>query len=185
MDKEIEEKYGKDIFIVEKEQCPMCAKNTATFTEYEINDPYAGIIFVFSLKCSSCGYKKADLEFESPQNPAEYTIKIENIEDLNIRVIKSGECEVSIPKLGVSVDSTMNGEFFVSNIEGLIMRFKKQLEFLKEDEEEKEIKKRIKNLLKKFEKVLNGEETVTIKLKDLSGNSAIISEKVAIKKLKV
>ena len=181
---DMQEKYGKDIFQVDGEQCPMCAKNTASFTEYEIEDPYAGTIFVFSLKCSSCGYKKADLEFENPGNPSEYSLKVESVEDLNIRVIKSGDCEVSIPKLGVSVDSTMNGEFFVSNIEGLLMRFKRQLEFLKEDEEDRDVRKRIKNLIKKFEKVLNGEDSVTIKMKDLSGNSAIISDKAVVKKLK-
>ena len=82
-----EQQGSKDIFQVDGEQCPMCAKNTATFTEYETEDPYAGTIFIFSLKCSSCGYKKADLELENPGNPSEYTIKIESKEDLNIRVI--------------------------------------------------------------------------------------------------
>ncbi len=175
---------GKDILQVEGEQCPMCGKNTATFTEYESEDPYAGIIYIFSIACKSCGYKKADLEFENPGDPAEYSLKIESKEDLNIRVIKSGECEVSIPKLGVSVDSTMNGEYFVSNIEGVLSRFRKQLEFLKEGEEDKTVRKRIKTLLKKFDKVLHGEDTITIKLKDKSGNSAIISDKATIKKVR-
>ncbi len=175
---------SRDIFQVENEQCPMCAKKTAVFTEYETPDPYAGTIFIFSLSCKSCGYKKSDLELENSSGPAEYTLKVETIEDLNIRVIKSGDCEIIIPKLGVSVDSTLEGEHFVSNVEGVLQRFRKQLEFLKEGEEEKEVRKRIKNLLKKFDKVLRGEEPITIKIKDLSGNSAIISEKATVKKLK-
>lgn len=176
---------SKDIFQVDGEQCPMCGKKEATFTEYETEDPYAGVIFIFSLKCNSCGYKKSDLEFENPGSPAEYTLKIENKDDLNIRVIKSGECEITIPKLGVSIDSTFNGEFFVSNVEGVLQRFVKQLNFLKDGEEEKDVRKRIKNLLKKFDKVLHGDESVSIKLKDMSGNSAIISDRAVVKKLRV
>ena len=87
-------------------------------------------------------------------------------------------------KLGVSVDSTLEGEYFVSNVEGVLSRFRKQLEFLKDGEEDKVVRKRIKNLLKKFDKVLTGEETITLKLKDLSGNSATVSDKAQIKKLK-
>jgi zinc finger protein len=178
------EATNKDIFQVEGEQCPMCGKNEATFTEYETEDPYAGVIFIFSIKCNACGYKKSDLEFENPGDSAEYTYKVESKQDLDTRVIKSGECEITIPKLGVSIDSTFNGEFFVSNVEGVLNRFVKQLNFLKDGEDEKEVRKRIKNLLKKFDKVLHGDESVTIKMKDLSGNSAIISDKTVVKKIK-
>jgi len=175
----------RNIEIFENQPCPMCGKNEATFTEYEIEDPYAEIIYILSLKCNACGYKKADLEMGTSSGPAEYTIIIENQNDLNIRVIKSGECEIKIPKLGLSIDSTLNGEYFVSNIEGVINRFKKQLEFLKNGEEDKTVKKRIKNIIKKLNKVINGEEKMTLTLKDKTGNSAIISDKVKIKKLKV
>ena len=42
----------------------------------------------------------------------------------------------------------------------------------------------MKNLMKKFDKVFAGEETITLKMKDLSGNSAIISDKAQVKKIK-
>jgi len=173
----------RNIEIFKNQPCPMCGKNEATFTEYEIEDPYAETIFILSLKCEACGYKKADLEMEKSSGPAEYTLKVENIEDLNIRVIKSGECELKIPRLGLSVDSTMNGEYFVSNVEGVLSRFRKQLEFLKEGEDDSKIRKRIKNIIKKIDKVIAGEEEMTLTLSDKSGNSAIISEKVKVKKL--
>ncbi len=175
----------RNIEIFENQPCPICGKNEATFTEYEIEDPYAEIIYILSLKCNACGYKKADLEMEKSSGPAEYTVKIESIEDLNIRVIKSGECEIKIPRLGLSIDSTLNGEYFVSNVEGVITRFRKQLEFLKEGEEDKQVRKRIKNIIKKLDKVVAGEEEMSLTLKDKTGNSAIISDKVKIKKIKV
>lgn len=174
----------RNIEIFENQPCPMCGKEKATFTEYEIEDPYAEVIYILSLKCDDCGYKKADLEMGNSSGPAEYTVKIENVKDLNIRVIKSGECEIKIPRLGLSIDSTLNGEYFVSNVEGVLTRFRKQIEFLRDGEEDKVVKKRIKTILKKIEKVIEGEEEMTLTLKDKSGNSAIISDKVKIKKIK-
>lgn len=177
-----EDKQNMEIF--EKQECPMCSKPEATYTEYETPDPYAKTIYILSVTCRACGYKKADLEFEEPGKPAEYTLKVESSDDLNIRVIKSADCEIKIPKLGLEIDSTFNGEHFVSNVEGVLSRFRKYIEFAKQNTDEKTERKRAKNLLKKLDKVESGEETITLKLRDNTGNSAIISDKVTVKKIK-
>ena len=175
----------KDILILENQECPVCTRKNAVFSEYEVEDPYAGTIAIFAIKCKSCGYKNSDLEIEGEQDPAEYKIDVESIEDLNIRVIKSGSCEVKIPNFRISVESTMNSEGFITNIEGLLLRFKRQVMILKQDTElDKTQRKRIKTILKGIDEVLNGEKKITIKLIDETGNSAIISDKVQIKKIK-
>jgi zinc finger protein len=175
----------RDIFVVNNQQCPVCGKNSATMSEYEINDAYAGPIAIFTIKCEACGFKSSDLEFINPGQPAEYSLEISSKDDLNIRVIKSGGCEIKIPNFRISVDSTMNGEGFISNVEGVITRFKNQVELLKEDDDlDKAQRKKIKNLLKGIEQVLEGEKPITLKLIDRSGNSAIVSDKVQVKKIK-
>ena len=123
----------RDILVVDNQQCPVCAKNKATFTEYEIEDAFAGPIAIFSIKCSACGFKNSDLEFINPGQPAEYSIDVESKEDLNIRVIKSGSCEIKIPSFRISVDSSMNSEGFISNIEGVLTRFRRQIAIMKDD----------------------------------------------------
>lgn len=176
---------NRDILIIENQQCPICAKNKATFSEYEIDDPFVGPIAIFAIKCENCGFKNSDLELVEPGEPCEYTIDIENLEDLKIRVIKSGSCEIKIPSFRISVDSSMGSEGFISNVEGVLLRFKEQIEILKEDSElDKLQRKKIKNILKGIEQVLKGEKKITMKLIDESGNSAIISDKVVVKKLK-
>ncbi|MCA9496873.1 MAG: ZPR1 zinc finger domain-containing protein [Nanoarchaeota archaeon] len=176
----------RDILLIENQMCPVCSKNKATFSEYEIEDAFAGTIAIFSIKCTACGFKNSDLEFINPGSPAEYSIDIESRDDLDIRVIKAGVCEVIIPNFRISVDSSMASEGFISNIEGVIVRFKKQIEFLKEDSDlDKTQRKKLKNILKGIEEVLAGEKKITLKLKDETGNSAIVSDKVKIKKLKV
>jgi len=175
----------RDIFIIENQQCPVCAKEKATFSEYEIEDAFAGPIAIFSIKCLACGFKNSDLEFLEPKPPAEYTLEITSKEDLDIRVIKSGDSEIKIPNFRISVDSTMNSEGFISNVEGVLDRFKKQIQFLGEDDDlDKVQRKKIKNLLKGIEEVLHGEKPITLKLIDRTGNSSIISDKVLVKKLK-
>lgn len=179
------EEKDRDILIVENQECPVCMKNKAVFTEYETEDPFAGPIAIFSIKCLACGFKNSDLEMLNPGIPAEYKVDIESKEDLNIRIIKSGECEIKIPNFRISVDSTMNSEGFISNVEGVLMRFRQQIEFLKDGEEDKAVRKTLKNLLSGFDDVLRGEKKITLKLIDKSGNSAIISDKAEMKKLKV
>ena len=172
------------MFIVDNQQCPVCAKETATFTEFEIEDAFAGPIAIFTIKCNDCGFRNSDLEFLEPGQPAEYSVDIESKEDLRIRVIKSGECEIKIPNFRISVDSTMNSEGFISNVEGVIVKFQKQIESLKNGEEDKAKRKTLKNLLKGIQQVLDGEKKITMKMIDKSGNSAIVSDKVTVKKLR-
>jgi zinc finger protein len=175
----------RDILIVENQQCPVCGQNKATFSEYEIEDPFAGAIAIFTIKCNACGYKTSDLEFLEPGDPAEYSIDVEGKEDLSIRVIKSGDSEIKIPSFRISVESGMNSEGFITNVEGVLLRFKEQVELLKNDMDlDKNLRKKAKNIIKGIEDVIAGEKKITIKLIDKSGNSAIVSDKVKIKKLK-
>lgn len=169
--------------VVQNQECPMCSQKKAVFGEYEIDDSYCGKIAVFSINCKACGFKKNDLEFLEPKAPAVYTLDISSKEDLNTRIIKSGECEIEIKKLKISVDSSYNSEGFVTNIEGVLNRFKDQIELLSDDMSiDKDKRKKANKILKEIEEVKNGTKKISIELFDPSGNSAIISDKVKIVK---
>ena len=73
---------------------------------------------------------------------------------------------------------------FVSNVEGLLDRFKKVIEDERNVTEDDEIKDNAKKLLKKIWKVKLGELPIKIIIEDETGNSAIISDKAKIEKLK-
>ena len=104
-------------------------------------------------------------------------------DDLNVRVVRSSEGSIKIAHVG-SLEPGVNAEGFVSNIEGVIMRFKKQIETLRDSAEEDEDRKKAKNLLKKLQNVLWGSEKLKIVLEDPSGNCAIVSDKAVRQKLK-
>jgi len=105
---------------------------------------------------------------------------VDSEEDLKIRIVKSSNATIKIPHVG-SIEPGEASNGYVTNVEGIINRIKKQVEFLRENAEEDSEKKKAKNMLKKLNKVLWGQEKIMLNLDDPTGNSAIISEKAAKK----
>ncbi|MDP2907258.1 MAG: ZPR1 zinc finger domain-containing protein [Nanoarchaeota archaeon] len=169
---------------LEKQPCPVCRKNTLTLNQEETDIPYFGKTFIFSMSCSNCDYHKSDVEAAEQKEPVRITFTVENKKDLNVRVVRSSEASVRIPHVGDMTPGPA-AEGFVSNVEGLIERFKKQIETLRDSAEEDEDRRKAKNLLKKLQRVIWGDEQLKIVIEDPSGNSAIISDKAVVEKLKV
>src|SRR3989344_9422837 len=137
-----------------------------------------------SMRCESCNYYKSDIESAERKDPTRYTFTVKDKKDLNVRVVKSSEATIKIPTLRMSVDSGVGSIGYITNIEGVIRRFKKIIEDQRDLAEDEDVKKHAKNLLKKLWKIENGEEELKIIIEDPSGNSAIISEKAEVTKLK-
>ena len=169
---------------IENELCPFCHKKTLTMMEDEMDMPYFGKVYVFSMDCTSCDFHKSDIETEERKDPCELTFTVENEEDLKVRVVKSSEASIKISQLRMSVEPGPNSNGYISNVEGLLNRFKKILEDQRDNADDKTVRKKAKNLLKKIRKVEYGEVPLKIVITDKSGNSAIISEKTKIKKIK-
>lgn len=171
-----------EIDVLEGEKCPFCFKNTLTLREAEREIPYFGRVAIFSMDCENdeCNYHKADVEALDKKDPINCSITISTEEDLKIRVVKSSTATIKIPRIG-SIDPGEASNGYITNVEGIINRMKKQIEFLRDNAEENSEKKKAKNMLKKINKVLMGQEELIIQLKDPNGNSAIISEKTVKK----
>ncbi|MBI2671074.1 ZPR1 zinc finger domain-containing protein [Candidatus Woesearchaeota archaeon] len=170
---------------IEKQKCPVCLTNNLTLTQEEMDIPYFGRAYLFSMQCNNCNYKKSDVEGEEQKEPVRITFEINSENDMNVRVVKSSEATIKIPQLRMSVEGGPNGEGYVSNIEGVLDRFKKIIEGERDTSEDAAVKKTAKNLLKKLWKVKMGDIPVKIIIEDSTGNSAIISKKVVVEKLKV
>ena len=156
--------------------CPMCNQKTLTLTEAEAEVPYFGRIFLFGMNCSNCAYRKADVEAAEQHEPTKWTLEVSSKEDLNARVVRSSEGTIKIPYIG-EIEPGAVSEGFITNVEGVLERFKSQIETLRDTAEEDEDRKKAKNMLKKIQRVLWGEEKITIIVEDPTGNSAIISDK--------
>jgi zinc finger protein len=164
------------------EVCPFCHTPNLSLTEREEEIPYFGKVFLFSMSCSNCKYQKSDVECAEQKQPAKYSLDVSSEDDMKIRVVRSSEGVIKIPRIG-SIEPGPAANGFVTNVEGVLQRIKDQVEKVREEEEDEDLKKKAKNMLKKLNKVMWGQENVKIIIEDPSGNSAIISEKAVKSKL--
>ena len=168
----------------EQQPCPLCHEKTLILTEREIEVPYFGNVYLFSMTCSNCKYHKADVEATEQKYPVKFEFEITSEEDMKVRVVKSSEATVKLPHLA-TISPGPASQGYVTNIEGILNRVKYQIESVKEMEEDEEDKKKAKNLLKKLTRITWGQENQKIIIEDPSGNSAIISDKAIKMSLKV
>lgn len=171
---------------LEHETCPLCLKKTLTLIDDEQDIPYFGKVHILSMFCtnSECSYKESDVESEEEKEPCKLEFTIQNPKkDFSVRVVKSGQATIKIPQMRMSVEPGVASEGYVSNVEGVLERFKKILEGQRDTAEDDSDRKAAKNLLKKLWKVECGDEELKIIIEDPSGNSAIISDKTVVTKL--
>ena len=164
--------------------CPLCHQKTLILTEREIEVPYFGKLYLFSMTCDNCKYHKADIESIEKKDPVKFEFDISSEEDTKVRIVKSSEATVKLPHI-TTITPGPASQGFVTNIEGILNRVKHQIEVAKETEEDDAIKKKAKNLLKKIMKITWGQEKQKLIIEDPSGNSAIISDKAVKSALKV
>ncbi|MBN2142581.1 ZPR1 zinc finger domain-containing protein [Candidatus Woesearchaeota archaeon] len=165
--------------MIRGELCPFCNQKTLALMEKEMEIPYFGKAYIFSMDCENqeCGYHKADVESaEESKGPVKYTLEIDSEEDMKIRVVKSSSATVKILHVGsIEPGETANG--YITNIEGILQRMKRMVEKLRDDAEDDADKKKAKNIIKKLTRAMWGQEKLKITLEDPNGNSAIISPK--------
>lgn len=164
------------------QQCPFCNKNQLTLMEDRREIPFFGPVHIYSMSCDACKFHKADVEVESTQDPVKYTLEIESEDDMKIRVVKSSQATIKIPRVAtITPGPASNG--YVTNVEGILNRLLNQIRSAKDNAEEPDERKKAKRLIKKLNKVIWGQERLKMTIEDPSGNSAIISDRVKISKL--
>jgi len=168
---------------VEGQPCLLCHKKTLTLMEEEVEVPYFGKVFLFSMTCSNCKYHKSDIEAMEKKEPCKYTFEISSEKDLKVRIVKSAGATIKIPHI-TTITPGPAAQGFVTNVEGILNRVKYQIESARDNAEDASDRKKAKNLLKKLTKIMWGQEKQKIILEDPTGNSAIISDKAEKSKLK-
>ncbi len=171
--------------VLTEQQCPVCKADKATLTQQERKIPFGDrevTVFLYSLTCENCKYHISDLEFAEQFPPVKYTLEVGSEEDMNIRIVKSAEGIVKIPHV-ITIESGPQSQGYITNVEGLLKRVKNVIEQMRENAEDENDRKKAKNLLKKIQKAIWGQEKIKIIIEDKTGNSVIISDKAVKAKL--
>ncbi len=153
--------------------CPVCLKHTLEVLELPYYIPNFGNSLIFLLKCNSCNYKNTDVLSLENKGPFKETITINKSEDMNIRIIKGSTAKVIIPGI-IEIESSSLSEGYVSNIEGLLRRVIKAIEFARDSSFKQNSKSIAERHIKKLEDVIDGRDSIKITIDDPAGNSKIL-----------
>jgi zinc finger protein len=159
--------------------CPVCATEVKYL--YQTEDiPYFSELLIISARCPSCGYRVVDTVLVKNAEPSRWEMPITSVDDLMVRVIRSMNGIIRIPELGVRIDPGPACEGFVSNVEGVLNRVETVVENLERWAESDEERGRARCILIQIAKIREGNLPATLIIDDLTGNSAIISDKAQV-----
>lgn len=155
--------------------CPNCAKESLEFRELETMVPFFGKVLITTYICSSCGYKHSDIICLEDHGPSRQEIRISKPEDLRIMVARSNTASIEIPELELRLDPAGHSQAFVTNIEGILIRFEDALESLRNlgNTTENNESVRIADMI---ELAKEGKSSFTLIIEDPQGNSTIIQD---------
>lgn len=140
--------------------------------------PHFKEVIIMASNCDTCGYKTNEVKSGGGVEPfgTKTSLRLTDILDLSRDILKSETCDVMIPELEFEIRSgTIGGKF--TTVEGLLVDFKKQVQtlhpFASGDSSSGGNRDKLKAFLDRLDKVIAGEEMVTMILDDPVGNSYI------------
>ncbi|NYT01456.1 MAG: ZPR1 zinc finger domain-containing protein [Methanosarcinales archaeon] len=164
--------------------CPMCCANMDF--DWEVTDiPHFGEAMLISGVCS-CGFRHTDTMLLGQSEPKRHTLEVESLEDLNARVIRSSSGTIRVPEMGVAVEPGYASESYVSNVEGVLVKIRDVVQFATRSARQacdQERTSRGEDILAHLAEAMEGRYPFTFILEDPLGNSAVVSERVAVEPL--
>jgi len=165
-------------------KCPFCGAVSLSIRELDHTIPHFNEVLLV-WHCSNCGYKHVDIFSLKHGEPKRFILKVSSPKDLYAKVIRSKNCTIKIPELGVIIEPGPAAHGFITNVEGVIERvienFKRMI--ILYDYDEKDFEK----ISEKFLLAKQGKLSFTLVLEDPTGMSAIIpsydSQEIIVEKL--
>ncbi|MBE6508142.1 MAG: ZPR1 zinc finger domain-containing protein [Methanobrevibacter sp.] len=164
-------------------KCPACGiEGVAKSIMKELDIPHFGKVLETTIQCPKCGYRHSDVIALEQNDPAKYVIEI-NKNNLSVRVVRSQSATIEIPEIGVKVEPGPKSEGFVTNVEGVLIRFEDAVKKALNLFEDAQSQENAKNTLKQIEDLKKGNGTATLIMLDPFGQSNIVSEKVEVSEI--
>ena len=164
-------------------KCPACGiEGVAKSIMKELDIPHFGKVLETTIQCPNCGFRHSDVIALEQNDPAKYVIEI-NKNNLSVRVVRSQSATIEIPELGVKVEPGPKSEGFVTNVEGVLIRFEDAVKKALNLFEDAQSQENAKNTLKQIEELKKGNGTATLIMLDPFGQSNIVSEKVEVSEI--
>jgi len=169
------------------QSCPICYSSNGLKLFVHISEiPYFGEHTQMTMMCDSCGWKNTDFIPAEGKKAGSWTMKINTIEHMRVRVVRSSSCTVRIEEIGLEVEPGGNSSGYITNIEGVLNRFRDIVEMIlrqaKRDNEQN-VEKCLA-LLEEISEIKKGNKEIEIVLLDPMGHSQILHDDAISRELK-
>ena len=105
--------------------CPICSIPGKVYMIAHVEEiPYFGEHTQVTVMCHSCGWRQTDFIPAEGKKPGGWSLAIDSLETLSARVIRSSSCTIKVHELDLEVAPGSNATGYVSNVEGVLSRFK-------------------------------------------------------------
>ena len=158
--------------------CPVCSAEMQ-FCWESADIPHFGEAMIIAGICR-CGYRHSDTILLTQKEPVRYVLPVNQVADLDARVIRSSSGTLRIPELGVDIEPGYASESYISNVEGVLDRVEGVVGFATRSAREagsQEATEKGEEILEKIALAREGRFSLTLILEDPLGNSAIDCEK--------
>ncbi len=162
--------------------CPVCnEEHNLIMRTHSAEIPYFGEHTQVTLMCNSCGWRQTDFIPADGVKPGGWSLCIDNMSKLSTRIVRSSSCTVCIPELDLEVNPGSSNAGYVTNTEGILVRFTEVVEMIARDlqaDGDDEVLRRCDELLASIAAVKNGnfDHPLHIVLLDPRGRSQILHE---------
>ncbi len=159
-----------------EQPCPVChSPSGLTMIAHTTEIPYFGEHTQLTVVCDACGWKHTDFIPAEGRKPGSWSLQIDSPDHMSTRIVRSGSCTVRLVQLDLEASPGGASTGYVSNIEGVLIRFKDVIQTLMRDAED-EIVGKCTELLEELERVRVGESSIELQLLDPLGHSQILHE---------
>ncbi len=167
--------------------CPSCDAAQLEYSMITLDIPYFGELVQTTLLCKKCEYKHNDVMIADLGGPMRHEMIVDSEKDMSVKVVRSASGTVSVPELGMKVEPGVASDGYISNVEGVLSRFRDAVEmairFAKGKPDEEGSQKKGQEVLDAIQLVIDGKMKITLIVEDPFGKSAIISDKTSTRKL--
>ena len=141
----------------------------------EATIPFFGRVLISTSLCRNCGYRHSDTIPLEDHGPKREVLKVRKPQDLKTKIARSNTGSIEIPEFGLRIDPRGQSQSFITNVEGILLRFQDaivRLKTLKSSDEQA----KLDELMGQIELARGGRVPFTVIVEDPLGNTAIIKE---------
>lgn len=163
-------------------KCPACDTGNLSVRSMLYSVPFFNELAMFMVHCPNCGFSHNDVFSAEQRKPSRFTLFVDDISLLNVRVVRSGSCTYRFTEWGIDVEPGPAADAFITNVEGLLFRIRSVVETAGGFAEYEAEKQRAREILNEIESALRGEFSFTLILEDPAGVSGILSDDMTLVK---